>query len=95
MDCRTVPTSVRFIFKDTLRGAWVAQPVKRPTSAQVMISQFVSSSPLSGSGLTAQSLKPACFGVCVCVCVYVSLSAPPLLALCLSLPLSLSLKNKH
>ena len=41
------------------RGAWVAQSVKRPTLAQVMISQFVSSSPVSGSVLTAQSLEPA------------------------------------
>ena len=40
------------------RGAWVAQSVKRPTSAQVMISQLVSSSPTSGSVLTAQSLEP-------------------------------------
>ena len=39
-------------------GAWVAQSVKRPTSAQVMISQSVSSSPASGSVLTAQSLEP-------------------------------------
>ena len=29
-------------------GAWVAQSVKHPTWAQVMISQFVSSSPASG-----------------------------------------------
>ena len=36
------------------RGAWVAQPVERPTSAQVMISRFVSSSPTSGSVLTAR-----------------------------------------
>uniref|UniRef100_A0A8C8YG48 Rho family-interacting cell polarization regulator 2 n=1 Tax=Panthera leo TaxID=9689 RepID=A0A8C8YG48_PANLE len=41
------------------RGAWVAQLVERPTSAQVMISQSVSSSPASGSVLTAQSLEPA------------------------------------
>ena len=40
------------------RGAWVAQSVKRPTSAQVRISQSVSSSPASGSVLTAQSLEP-------------------------------------
>ena len=33
--------------------------VKRLTSAQVMISWFVSSSPMSGSVLTAQSLEPA------------------------------------
>ena len=40
-------------------GAWVAQSVKHPTSAQVMISQLVGSSPASGSVLTAQSLEPA------------------------------------
>ena len=39
-------------------GAWVAQSVKRPTSAQVTISQSVSSSPASGSVLIAQSLEP-------------------------------------
>ena len=37
----------------------MAQSVKRPTSAQVMISQLVSSSRASGSVLTAQSLEPA------------------------------------
>ena len=36
----------------------MAQSVERPTSAQVMISLFVSSSSTSGSVLTAQSLKP-------------------------------------
>ena len=41
------------------RGAWVAQSVKRPTSAQVTISRYVGSSPASGSVLTAQSLNPA------------------------------------
>ena len=40
------------------RGAWVAQLIGRPTSAQVMISRSVGSSPASGSGLTAQSLGP-------------------------------------
>ena len=42
------------------RGAWVAQSVERPTSAQVTISRFVGSSPApaSGSVLTAQSLEP-------------------------------------
>ena len=39
-------------------GTWVAQSVGRPTSAQVMISRSVSSSPASGSVLTAQSLEP-------------------------------------
>ena len=40
-------------------GAWVAQSVERPTSAQVMISWFISLSPALGSVLTAQSLEPA------------------------------------
>ena len=60
-------------------GAWVAQSVKRPTSAQVTISRSVSSSPASGSGLMPQSLKPASESVSP------SLSAPPLFMLCLSL----------
>ena len=38
------------------RGAWVAQLVKCLALAQVMISPFPSSSPTSGSVLTAQSL---------------------------------------
>ena len=42
-----------------MRGAWVAQSVKRLTSAQVTISRFMGSSPASGSVLTAQSLEPA------------------------------------
>ena len=41
------------------RGAWVARSVELPTSAQVMISLFVSSSPASGCVLTARSLEPA------------------------------------
>ena len=41
-----------------LGGAWVAQSVKRPTSAQAMISPSVRSSPATGSVLTAQSLEP-------------------------------------
>ena len=60
-------------------GAWVAQSVKRPTSAQVTILRSVSSSPASGSGLMAQSLEPASDSVSP------SLSAPPPLMLCLSL----------
>ena len=81
-------------------GIWVAQSVKRPTSAHAMISRFMGSSPASGSVLTAQSLEPASDYVSP------SLSAPPLLTLCLSVSLSLpfsappllmfhlSLKNK-
>ena len=37
----------------------MAQSVKRPTPAQVMISRFMSFTPASGSVLTAQSLEPA------------------------------------
>ena len=66
-----------WLFKN--RGACVVQSVKCPTSAQVMISQLVSSSPASGSVLTAPSLEPASDSVSP------SLSAPPLLTLCLSL----------
>ena len=61
----------------------MAQLVGRPTSAQVMISWLVSSSPVSGSVLTAQSLEPALDSVSP------SLSAPSLLALSFSLSLSL------
>ena len=61
----------------SLRGAWVAQSVKRPTSAQVMILRFVGSSPALGSVLTAQSLEPASDCVSLSLC-------PPLLMLCLS-----------
>ena len=46
-----------WVKKLTARGAWVAQWVERPTSAQVMISRSVGSSPALGSVLTAQSLE--------------------------------------
>ena len=61
------------------RGAWVAQSVQRLTSAQVMISPFMSLSPISGSLLTAQSLEPAADSVSP------SLFAPPPLVLCVCL----------
>ena len=61
----------------------MAQSVKRLTSAQVMISQSVSSSPVLGAVLTAQSLKPPSDSVSP------SLSALPPLALYLCLSLSL------
>ena len=51
-------------------GVWVAQLVKRSTSAQVMISQFVSLSPPLGSVLTAQSLEPASDSVSVSLCPF-------------------------
>ena len=63
-------------------GAWVAQSVERPTLAQVVISQSLSSSPALGSVRTAQSLEPALGSVSP------TLSVPPLLALCLSLSLN-------
>ena len=67
----------------------MAQSVGCPTSAQVMISQFVGLSPASGSVLTAQSLEPA------------SDFVSPSLSLSLPLPCScsvflcLSIINKH
>ena len=58
----------------------MAQWVKRPTSTQVMTSQFVGSSPASGSVLTGWSLEPALDSVSP------SLSLPlPALSLSLSL----------
>ena len=57
----------------------MAQAVECPTSGQVMISQLVSSSPASGSVLTAQNLEPALDSVSP------SLSAPNPLAFCLCL----------
>ena len=45
--------------KNTLQSSWVAQSVERLTSSQVMNLQWVSSSPVLGSVLTAQSLEPA------------------------------------
>ena len=67
---------------EQFRGTWVVQSVEDPTLAQVMISQFMSSSPASGSVLTAQSLEPALDSVSPPV------SAPPPLRLCLFLSLS-------
>ena len=58
-----------------VRSGWLAQSVKRLTSAQATISRFVSSSPASGSALTAQSPEPASDSVSP------SLSAPPPLSL--------------
>ena len=61
----------------------MAQEVKHLTSAQVMISQFMGSSPVSGSVLIAQSLEPALDSVSP------SLTAPP------PLTLSFAKINKH
>ena len=61
----------------------MAQLVKYLTLAQVMISWFVGSSPVSGSVLTAQSLDPALDSVSLSLC-----SSP-------THAQSLSLKNKQ
>ena len=66
----------------------MAQSVERPTSAQVMISQFVGSGPASGSVLTAQGLAPASDSVSP------SLSVPPPLLLCLSVSLSQKMNKR-
>ena len=70
------------------RSTWVAQLVNHPSSIQVMISQFVGSSPTSGSVLTAQSLEPASDSMSP------SLSVPFQLTVCLSLSLSKINKTK-
>ena len=46
--------------KQNSGGAWVALSVERPASAQVVISRSVSSSPASGSVLTAQIGRASC-----------------------------------
>ena len=76
------PRARAVVIKNAVQGARAAQSAQRPTSAQVMISRFVSSSPASGSVLTARSLEPASDSVSP------SLSPSPAHAL------SLSLKNK-
>ena len=53
---------------NVISGAWVAQTVRRPTSAQVTISWFAGSSPTSGSVLTAQSLEPALESLSLSLC---------------------------
>ena len=65
----------------------MAQLVKHPTLAQIMISWLVGLSPALDSVLTAQSLEPALDSVSP------SLSAPPLLTLCLSLS-KINIKKK-
>ena len=67
------------------KGHWLAQSAERPTSAQVMVSQSVGSSPASGSVLTVRSLLQI-------LCLPLSLSLP-LPCLC-SLSLSLAKTNK-
>ena len=79
---------------DPSGGAWVAQSVKHPTSAQVKTSRFVSLSPASGSVLTAWSLQPASDSVSPSLCSSSTRTLSLALSLSLSLSPSLSLKNK-
>ena len=71
------------------RGAWVAQSVKHLNLAQVTISQFVSSSPASGSVLTARSLEPALDSMSPSL----SLCPSPVHALSLSVPKKINKKR--
>ena len=74
-------------FKETEpRGIWMAQSVKRLTSAQVMILWFMSLSP--ASGCVDSSEPEACFGFWVSVCLY------PIPILSLSLKTTQTLKKK-
>ena len=66
-----------------MRGAQVAQSVERLTSAQVVISQSVSSSPALGSVLTARA-----WSLLQILCLPLSLPLP-------AHALSLSLRNKY
>ena len=67
----------------------MAQSVKRPTSAQVMISRFVTSSPASGSVLDVS--EP---GARFSDSASPSLSAPPPLVLSFSLSQKINIKKK-
>ena len=67
------------LFKHLKTQGHLGGSVEHPTSAQVVISRFVSLSPALGSALPAQSLEPALDSVSP------SLSASPALTLCISL----------
>ena len=91
------PPYFRYVILNTIlwRGTWVAQSVKHPTLAQVMVLQFINSNPVSGSVLKTQSPQPALDSVSHC------LFGSPLLLLPLAPSLSplsllsLSKINKH
>ena len=63
-----------FVWDQEHVRAWVAQLVKHLTSAQVMISWFMNSSPTLGSALTAGSLEPASESVSLSLCPSPALS---------------------
>ena len=62
------------------RDTWMVQLAKHPTLAHVMVSEFVTSSPTSGSVRTARSLELALDSVCLSLCP----SPARALSLCLS-----------
>ena len=75
--CSTSPAIRETRIKTTTYwGAWVALSVKRLTSAQVMFSWFVSSSPMLGSVLTAWSLEPASDSLSPSLCPFPTLALP-------------------
>ena len=53
-----------------LSGTWVVQSVKHSTLIQVMNSQFMSSSPMMGSVLTAHILEPASDSISLFLCSF-------------------------
>ena len=60
--------------RSRVRGTWVAQSVKRLALVQVVISQFLSSSPASGSLLSVQSpLWILCLSLSLCPSAALSL----------------------
>ena len=67
----------------------MAQSIERQTSAQVIISWFVGSSPASGSVLTTPSLEPASDSVSPSLSLSLSLCTSP------TRTLSLLKVNKH
>ena len=81
--CPALAHTLSLSLKNKHWGTWVAQLVKCPTLAQVMISQFGSASPASGFVLTAQSPEPALDSVLPSLCSFPAHA------------LSLSLRNKE
>ena len=85
---RSLMSSTQSLLKNMYFWAtWVAWSIRHLTSAQFMISQFMSSSLTSGSVLTAQSRESTSDSVSP------SLSVPPLHMLCLCLSLSKIKRN--
>ena len=79
-----LPSYPQFKWQRCGAPGWLSQlSVGLLTSAHVIISRCVDSSPASGSVLTAQNLEPACFTFCVSpsLCPYPACALP----VCLSL----------